>query len=294
MARFANKTPEQQALSVIKIMQKSIASVSTLGNYKARLERVASKLQTYNKGDLRNLTPQVAREYLEIRGQEIGQKTLDMERQSIQSMMRNVTNQLSEKETLTVVKSEHAQVLKSRSYTKEQVPYVAKSQGDRNHFSTKLAHACGLRAHELLTIARTAEQLMSDRPALAAKFSGREGIIYTVNGKGGLVREVLVPNELATKLESTRLDAPKIITDRGVNYTQQYDISGGQRWSNSFSAASNRALGWSGGAHGLRHSYAQERMGELHHQGNTYAKSLEIVSQEMGHFRPDITEVYLR
>ncbi|MDF5425801.1 site-specific integrase, partial [Vibrio parahaemolyticus] len=50
---------------------------------------------------------------------------------------------------------------------------------------------------------------------------------------------------------------------------------------------------WSTGAHGLRHSYAQERMSELQ-KNMTYEKALEVVSQEMGHFRPDITEVYLR
>ncbi|KAG1682859.1 Valine--tRNA ligase [Nymphon striatum] len=47
-------------------------------------------------------------------------------------------------------------------------------------------------------------------------------------------------------------------------------------------------------AHGLRHSYAQERMGELRSQGLTREYALEIVSQELEHFRPDITEIYLR
>ncbi|MDN4711067.1 site-specific integrase, partial [Vibrio parahaemolyticus] len=66
------------------------------------------------------------------------------------------------------------------------------------------------------------------------------------------------------------------------------------KWSNSFSAASKRVLGWSEGAHGLRHSYAQERMHELQKAGFNRDLALETVSQEMGHFRPEITEVYLR
>lgn len=75
---------------------------------------------------------------------------------------------------------------------------------------------------------------------------------------------------------------------------QHYEIAGGKNWSNSFSAASKRELGWSHGAHGLRHSYAQNRMDELQQQGFLYQEALEIVSQEMGHFRASITEVYLR
>lgn len=64
--------------------------------------------------------------------------------------------------------------------------------------------------------------------------------------------------------------------------------------SNSFSAASKRTLGWSHGAHGVRHTYAQTRMEELQQLGRIYQEALEIVSQELGHFRRDITEVYLR
>jgi len=46
--------------------------------------------------------------------------------------------------------------------------------------------------------------------------------------------------------------------------------------------------------HANRHAYAQERMRELQGNGYPYRQSLAIVSQELGHFRPDITEVYLR
>lgn len=279
--------------SIMRSLAPKLPSVRTTDNYRERLMVAARILKETGQGELRDLTPQTAVNYLEQRGEEVGQKTLDMDRQALQAMM-HATGKLTENEKLTVVKSDHKQLLQSRSYTKEQVHIVANAQSARNQLSTQLAHACGLRAHELLTIAKPDEKPMSDRPALDTKFSGREGVTYTVSGKGGLVREVLVPQELATKLEANRLDTPQIINDRGVNYTQQYDINGGRKWSASFSSASNRSLNWSGGGHGLRHSYAQERMSELHNLGNTYKDSLEIVSQEMGHFRPDITEVYLR
>jgi integrase len=87
---------------------------------------------------------------------------------------------------------------------------------------------------------------------------------------------------------------PREVTDRGIFYQQNYEINGGNAWSKSFSEASERALGWSEGAHGCRHSYAQERMEELEKAGYSREIALETVSQEMGHFRPEITEVYLR
>ena len=159
------------------------------------------------------------------------------------------------------------------------------------------AHAAGLRSHELLTLRRIEERNPSPDAtarALAEKFQGREGVRYTVKGKGGLVREVVLPAALSERLEERRFETPQRVTDRGVHYGQHYDINGGQKWANSFSQAATRALGWSTGAHGVRHSYAQERMSELQNSGLNRTHALEIVSQEMGHFRPEITETYLR
>ena len=65
---------------------------------------------------------------------------------------------------------------------------------------------------------------------------------YTVVGKGGLVREVLIPVRLVEKLESRRLAEPQQVKDRGVFYQSHYNIGGGNNWSSSFSAASKRAL----------------------------------------------------
>lgn len=297
MPRFSVKTPEQQALSVAKdfTRQGVIDSVRTVDNYRNALERVTTKMQEYGiQGALRELTPETATQYLEIRAIDVGQSQLNMERQAIQCMMQNVTHTLSPTDKLKVVSSKYEQILESRAYTVDQVQAIAGAQTERNALATEIAHSAGLRAHELHTLQRIEERAPSDRPALDTKFDGREGVSYTVQGKGGLVREVVLPVELAARLEDRRLDTPQTVTDRGIRYESRYDIAGGQRWSNSFSAAANRTLGWSEGAHGVRHSYAQERMQELQDQGVPYEKALETVSQEMGHFRPDITEVYLR
>ena len=293
MAKFA--APERQAASVMKQLQGDVLrSIGTVRNYEQSLTRVSEFLQQNKLGDLRSLTPEKAISYLELRGQEVGQKSLDMERQAIQCMMQNVTQKLAPAEKLPVIKSEQTQILTSRAYTAQQVEMIAAAQTEKNALSTQIAYTAGLRAHELLTIARANEQAPDARPALDTKFGGRNGVIYTVMGKGGLTRNVLLPASLAIQLENRRLGEVRTAVDRGVFYQQRYDLNGGNRWSSSFSTASQRTLGWSAGAHGVRHSYAQERMSELQKSGMTRDAALETVSQEMGHFRPEITETYLR
>jgi integrase len=161
--------------------------------------------------------------------------------------------------------------------------------------ATRIAHSAGLRAHELLTIRLAGERHASThREWSSDRFAGRDGERFTVEGKGGLVREVLLSRELAAQLEATRLAEPQQVADRGVNYMQHYDIGGGRAWSQSFSAASQRELGFSNGAHGLRHSYAQERMEELQRNGMNYEDAKGTVAQEVGHFDKETTEAYLR
>ena len=293
MGRFAST--DKQAASVIKELQDKhiVNSLGTARNYTQALTRVAEFVKDQKIYDLRSLTLDQAKLYLAVRGEQVGQKALDMERQAVQAMFSHITGQLLPNQKMQA-KSEKEQILNGRSYTSEQVKIVADHQKGSNKLATEVAHASGLRAHELLTIRPTAERSADERPALDSKWLGREGHIYTVHGKGGLVREVLIPTELAQQLEAVRFNSPVRVTDRTIHYQQHYNISGGNRWSASFNAAANRSLGWSSGAHGLRHSYAQERMKELQSLGLTRAKSLETVSQEMGHFRPEITEVYLR
>jgi len=272
-----------------------VKSIGTVRNYEQALTSVASNLQLETGEALRDLSIERATQYLEQRGLDAGQKTLDMERQAIQKMMQLVTHRLGRNQALPVIKSEHSQVLKSRSYTQGQVKIVAQHQTAKHALATEIAHSAGLRAHELLTIMPTIERAPDAREAHSGKFEGREGgQSYTVVGKGGLAREIRIPEAVAERLEATRLPEPQQVTDRGVYYQQHYEIGGGKAWSQSFSSASSRGLGRSNGAHGVRHSFAQERMKELGQAGYDRQSSLEITSQEMGHFRPEITEVYLR
>ena len=228
-----------------------------------------------------------AASYLADRAVEVSQKTLDLDRQALQ-ILPGVS-------TLERVRSEQTPATGTRAYTPAQVNAISDAQQNRHSLATEVSYAAGLRAHELLTLRPVEEQPASThRDWSEDRFTGREGKTYSVVGKGGLVREVRVPENLVDRLESVRLAEPRTVEDRGIRYEQHYDLGGGRRWSDSFSKASQRKLGYSTGAHGLRHSYAQERMDELQERGYLYRDAMAVVSQEMGHFRADITAVYLR
>ena len=269
-----------------------IHSVGTARSYEQALTRVAEWMQERrdNKG-LDRLTPEEAKKYLEERSLVVRQKTLDQERQALQ-----ILPLVGKLETVRSDLKPTRLASKGRAYTPEQVEVIARAQTSRNALATRISYASGVRAHELLTLLPAAERPASDhREWSPERFDGRDDFrLYTVEGKGGLKREVALPLHLAEQLEARRLRKPERVTDRGVRCNQNYDLGGGNAWSKSFGTASKRELGWSTGAHGLRHSYAQDRVGELQGDGHGHASALETVSQELGHFRPDITRVYLR
>jgi len=263
-----------------------IHSLGTARGYEQALKGFADYLRQHRSGDLRSATEQEARQYLTERSQVVGQKTLDLDRQAIQIHLG---------QRLEIVCSSKESILATRSYTSAQVERIANAQSEANSLATRLAYHAGLRAHELLTLRPAGERAASGhRQWSAERFTGREGDRYTVVGKGGLVREVMLSRELVTALEARRLEGPRLVIDRGVHYSPHYDIGGGRAWSQSFSSASKRELGFSNGGHGLRHSYAQERMTELQQRGMRYDQAKSTVAQEVGHFDKETTEAYLR
>ncbi len=181
-----------------------------------------------------------------------------------------------------------------RAYTNEQLHLILPELPPQGQFSVLLAFNAGLRAEELLTLQRTDEASPSKHRDWSDKrFTGKEpGIKYIVTGKNGLKREVMIEKELAGILETARLETPKLIHDRNQPFMINYDLLGGKRFSAAFSEASIKALGWSLGAHGLRFSYAQRRIDEelLH---VPYQEAKLLVSQELGHFRENITDRYI-
>lgn len=266
----------------------NIHSIRSVGAYEQSLKQFGDFLVENRLGDLKNTTAEIAQAYLLERQEAmLSQKTIDLDRQALQCHLgQHLERVQSLKET----------DLGTRSYTNEQIKEVASHQSERNALATEIAHAAGLRAHELATIRPSSErQPSAHRQWSENRFAGRDGVSYTVKGKGGLVREVQIPRALAVRLEARRIEGgPVRVTDRGVHYQKHYDIGSGKNWSSSFSRVSTNNLGWSNGAHGLRHSYAQERMSELQGAGMSYKQALGTVAQELGHFSPHTTEAYLR
>ena len=112
----------------------------------------------------------------------------------------------------------------SRVYALEQVDAIVAKQSSRTALATRIAYAAGLRAHELLTIRRKDEQPPSRHRTWSSKrFTGRGGNTCTVVGKGGLIREIRLPQHLAQALETLHLAEPKAIQDQRINYRQYYD-----------------------------------------------------------------------
>lgn len=186
----------------------------------------------------------------------------------------------------------------SRAYTDNQIKAILSEVKDEQ---TKLAiiicRDAGLRVSETIEIRKVGEgRAVTDqrdwRNDLHKYRSNAER--YVVTGKGGLVRTVSLTSSVAQKLESYRLKESRLVSDRKVNYEQRYSLTFGNNLSHKFTRASVKALGYSLGAHGLRHSYAQARMTSLINMGESLKSAKHIVSQEMGHMRMKITDVYLR
>ncbi len=264
-----------------------IRSLSTFHRYRQALT-LAGKWARVHHGIRRldHLTREMAQAYLDQRRSSgIGQKQLHNDRIAMQF----VTGKLPS------VTSLEAPPKESRQYSRDEVERIAMRQSEPSRLATRIAYEAGLRAHELLTLRRSDEDApSSSRSWRSDRFLGRQGVRYVVTGKGGLAREVLLSSKLAENLEARRLENPRPITDRGIHYRSYYMIGGGLAWSNSFSRGSLLEIGLSRGAHGLRHSYAHARFDELRALGLTEQKAKLILSQELGHFRPQIVDTYLR
>jgi len=275
----------------------AVSSVGTQRGYAQALRGFQAWLAPAN-ADLRTATAEQARQYLAERAQSVAQGTLDSDRKAVTAWYQHRDGQRPD-----LARAEHQSQVEgrglaqeSRVYTAEQVREIQAHQTDRHAIATEVAAEAGLRSHELASIAR-----LEDRPEASERDWRGDRFVadhrserYTVVGKGGLTREVRLTPVTAARLEGYRRPEPVRVSDRGAHYTSRYDIGYGQRWAQSYSAASRQALGWSRGAHSLRHTYAQQRMEQLQSRQYSYDQAREVVAQEVGHFRSSTTEAYLR
>ena len=274
-----------------------IHSLGTARAYQQQLKLAAEWLQkTGHMAGLDHMTTEQAQAYLKFRSENVGQKTLDMDRHAMRILPAVNQQALVREKTQVKISAGKSLATRCRAYTEDQRGLVHESLTSRQQLASEIIFTSGLRAIEVLTIRPLAEQPASThREWNPERYYGREEFArYSVIGKGGLIREVALPIALAEKLEAQRRDMPVTRMDRGIQLQSYYNLPGGQRLTSAWSNASKFELGWSTGIHGLRHNYARNRMEELQSHGFYYSDALALISQEMGHFRPDITEVYLR
>ena len=97
---------------------------------------------------------------------------------------------------------------------------------------------------------------------------------FYVKGKGGLIRKVPLHNrELVQKLCDNTKNGEKVFI---YNHNKEFSNS-------------DRNLTF----HGLRHAYAQNRYQHFINKGVDDYNARLKVSKELGHFRVEITEIYL-
>ena len=154
MAKFAK--PEKQAASVMKCLQGKgnvLESVGTVRNYESAL-RVAATWAQENRieGGLRGMSVEDADRFLQERSTEVGQKTIDLNRQALQCMMQNVTHKLEANERLEMVQGIPQQLSSLVCTHQSKFRTFADHQQPHNALATEIAYATGLRASELLTL----------------------------------------------------------------------------------------------------------------------------------------------
>ena len=225
--------------------------------------------------------------YLEEKSEIYKQRTLDQHRMALNAAYHK---------KLPFVKSLLDTLLLGRDYCLGEVLEVVKNLQPYNAISILVSFFSGLRAHEFATLQRSDEGCPSDTRQWSNQLFAMEDnfCVYLVTGKGGLCRQVAIPNSLANVIESRRLKQPRNVVDREVFYKMKYDLGFGKALSQSFTRASLKHLNRSTGLHGLSHSYAKNRIKKLTKNGFSLEHAKLIVSQELGHFRASIINCYLR
>lgn len=270
---------------------------------KAAIEWLSANDKSF-KG-IEKLTEKQALRYLENRCQTMSQNTVRADRLAMQKCLTYISGVYRHGGHLPELKALRQKARVDRVYSKEEVTAIIAALPVKYRLSAELNYKCGLRACEIFTLHRIGEGREADernsQKWTAAVFGdlkgeGRPGIPYLTVGKGNLCRQILIPADLAERLELCRVKKGETHTvkDRGKIYKNVlYNLPAGQALSKAWSRAARKVLGEEAargkGLHGLRSSYTWERIQELENECLSEAQSEAVVSLELGHFRPDVT-----
>jgi integrase len=147
---------------------------------------------------------------------------------------------------------------------------------NENHIlAAKIQAESGLRVNEVSLIKK--EQL---RGIGKDPYNKNDSGVVTIKGKGGKVREVYLRPETYKILEEKVKES-------------EFKI-GKTSYTAAIKEAALRSNQIYTGTHDFRHKWVQDRYVELCKLGFSERQSMAAVSEEIGHVRPDITEVYLK
>lgn len=265
-----------------------VVSIGTEYAHKSALTSYARWLLATKNKRLKKSTPADAKEFLGWRAASFRQSTVSLARQAINLHLHSAS-------PVDFVPAKVATQAANRAYSAQQIELLVQEASPALRLSILLCTDAGLRGMELLTIGRPDEQQVSLRVWSSSLFRGRENdIAYVVRGKGKLFRELRLQPSLASQLEATRRSQAVVVSHRKGHLPSWFDLLGGHDFSIAFGNFSRRVLGFSHGAHGLRHAFAQRRRDELLCAGVEYDLALEVLSQELGHFATKNTLAYLR
>lgn len=152
----------------------------------------------------------------------------------------------------------------SRSYDSP-ADIVSNLTDEKMKIVAELQYTCGLRVSDACHIA----------PDML------KGSELTVNSKNGQEHTVTIPQSLMGRIQA-------VMTSEG-----QFSVNI-DKYSYQLKSACHAAGQEWHGTHGFRHTFAKSEMSRLTNMGLSYNQALRVVSEEMGHHRPEITEWYLR
>ena len=148
--RRNNKSPAQ------------IHSISTANSYRSALTTFCRWIQKNRLGNLIQVNVKTCSTFLEERAGQVGQKTLDRDRQAIQYLLGRTTKM---KVLLPRIKSTYSGgrhlAKQSRAYTRDQVEFICSNLSRRPALATRIAYAAGLRGHELYSLKRRSKRAPS-------------------------------------------------------------------------------------------------------------------------------------
>jgi integrase len=276
-----------------------LRSDRTVQRYQGDLGRAAESIQQqHGVSKLKDITQAQAQAYIDQRLREkICIRTLQGYAKALQLLP------LVEKLTLPSRGTDPKDKPKEgRAYTLEQIKEVQKNLPSlAAKLATQVIVESGCRSQDLASM-----RLEVERPIKNARltklhpdrFAAREDWVkVSFIGKGGHEYTSTISPELAKEIAAFRLYEARDFRERkqeNVVTKQYYDIPAGWRLSLIWTAASKRTFGFSRGIHGLRHTFAQERVRAMQVLNMTWDKILECVSQQMGHYRAEQVRVYLR